>query len=573
MITAVLCFVVVPVFMICSQVFFYFVERTRTQSVVEAASLVAANDISRIIVDDPNFGFVALSNYPPVGRATCAPDGEPLPVTGINTLVATVRQNTILARELENATMDNLAAGDHENLKGTIANLNATLQQSVNGMGVANYVDIHGRKVDPLRDVREFLKKNLPANVHLKYVRLSNGWLRGGSETSTPVPQPERLARLKNDQIRGGEYQAFLDVPVEQRSFSFAGLGRSSALVSAAEFSPADSRHINSIVRVECLVSVDNVCHFGLPFGLDSLSEVKCAACAQPFTLPDIGPKGVMTLRFTGGPVPGLQCWSDFLNQGNFRESKITSYDIIGGDYPLDSQARMVQLQGGDSPGAAQLFAENLYYWLRNGHTRPRLDAVLSMINESFRCEPSEVYAYEFVPDGRISRRTLTRDPFPVGVTADAQYSTVVDASLQGGLAPIIVFRNDVKRIGVGSGGKHGGQPLAGYPLNWCELREFGGDEAMAQQLGKGRLGTHMAMVGNDVDPYEFLKRAGSNQGDSGGQIVFCSSDGKPLTLQPRKNFYSGGLALDIEIGGTRQIMSPEVDVARMRMLRFSRRI
>lgn len=574
MITAVLCFVVLPLFMVCSQVFFFFIERSRTQSVVEAASLIAANDVSRIIVNDPDFGFVALSNYPPVGVATCAADGEPLPVTGINTLVATVRQNTIVAKELENPTIDRLAENDHHSLQRTVDTLNSTLSRSLSGNGYSEYTDIHGRKVDPVRDVQAFLKKNLPANVHLKYVRLSNGWLRGGTDTATAAPQPARLAQVREDQLKGGEYQAFIDMPVSSRNFHFAGLGRSSSLVSPSEFCASDRKHINSIVRLDCLVSVDNVCKFPLPFGLDALSDVQCAACAQPFTLPDIGPKGVMTLRFTGGPVPGLQSWSDFLNAGNFRDTKVTNYDISGGDYPLDSQARMIQLAGGsnDSPGAAELFAENLFYWLRNGHARPRVDAVLAMVNEPFRGDPDEVYAYEFTPDGRISRRILTRDPFPVGVTADAQNSTVIDTSIQGGINPVIVFRNDVKRIGVASGGKHAGQPLPGYPLNWCELREYGGDEAMAQQLGKGRLGTKMQLVGQSVDPYEFLKNAGSNQG-SAGSIVFCSSDGKALSLQPRKNFYSGGLALDIEIGGTRQIIAPAAEISRMRMFTAGRRI
>ena len=194
------------------------------------------------------------------------------------------------------------------------------------------------------------------------------------------------------------------------------------------------------------------------------------------------------------------------------------------------------------------------------------------MVNESFPVDGSDVYAYEFIPDGRISRRVLSRDPFPVGVTADAQNSTVVDTSIASGITPVIVFRNDVKRIGVASGGKHGGQPLNGFPLNWCELREYGGDEALAKQLGKGRLGTKMQLIGHDVDPYEFLKTAGSNQG-SAGDIVFCSSDGKPLSLQPRKNFYSGGLALDIEIGGTRQIIAPDVEISRMRAFTAGRRI
>ena len=70
-----------------AQLALYQVDKTRTESVIDAAGLVAADDLSRLIINDPNFGYVSLSNYPPIGIATCAADGEPLPVVGINTLV------------------------------------------------------------------------------------------------------------------------------------------------------------------------------------------------------------------------------------------------------------------------------------------------------------------------------------------------------------------------------------------------------------------------------------------------------------------------------------------------------
>jgi hypothetical protein len=58
---------------------------------IEAASLAAARDLSRIIIEDHNIGFVALSDYSPVGTITKASDGYPTPVHGINTVLATAR--------------------------------------------------------------------------------------------------------------------------------------------------------------------------------------------------------------------------------------------------------------------------------------------------------------------------------------------------------------------------------------------------------------------------------------------------------------------------------------------------
>ncbi len=98
---------------------------------------------------------------------------------------------------------------------------------------------------------------------------------------------------------------------------------------------------------------------------------------------------------------------------------------------------------------------------------------------------------------------------------------------------PIIIFRKNDKRLGTQTGGKHAGQPIAGTPLNWCELSEYGGDDFIAGAVRKGRLASGLTLLN-----------------PSGGNSVFRGFDGKTICLQPRKSYYSGGLAVDIEIGG-----------------------
>jgi len=269
-------------------------------------------------------------------------------------------------------------------------------------------------------------------------------------------------------------------------------------------------------------------------------------------------------LRFSGIPVQGLYSWSDLLKENNFRDSQISMFDAVGGDFPVDHDARMRQYRPDFHTGTAQQFGEHLYYWLRNGHLRPRLDAIMSMVNDPFQSRPNEVYLYEFANNGTISRRALPRDPFQVGVTADAQCSVIADTNIQAGVTPVIIFRDDVKRLGTRSGGKHGGQPLAGDPLNWCEMQEFGGDELLAQGLGKGKLGTSLTVVDTSNPVVQTNKSVNFD--------VFRKIDGRSLLIQPRKSFYSGGLALDIEIGGIRPSTARQ-DVASMRNLRFKRRV
>jgi len=240
-----------------------------------------------------------------------------------------------------------------------------------------------------------------------------------------------------------------------------------------------------------------------------------------------------------------MQSWSDLLKREGFQDRKITTYDVVSGDYPLDGEARMVPHYSEMQLGAAQQFSENLYCWLRNGCLRPRIDAVLAMVTESFKSDPTQIYAYEFAKDGNISRRILEKDPFPVGVTADEQFSSTVDTRIQNGVSPIIIFRNNVKRLGTEHGGKHAGQPLAGNPLNWCEIPEYGGDEHQALGLGKGRLGTGLTLLDptGSVDPEQAIFDKNFS--------LFRQLDGKGMCMQPRRSFYSGGLALDIEVGGT----------------------
>ncbi|MFA6209000.1 MAG: Tad domain-containing protein [Candidatus Obscuribacterales bacterium] len=544
-----ICFVVAPTLMFLCEACLQIVARSRAQSVVEAAGLIAANDLSKIIVDDAHFGLVSLSNYPPIGKGTCAPDGEPLPITGINTLVGTVRQNAIIAQELQNAQMDYLVDRDKDALDKSIAELNRTFTECLNSKTGASdskdkWLDLQANPITPNEDVEAFLRKNLPENVEIESIKLSHGWLEGEGDTTISVPLPANLAQMPITS-KTNTYRPFINIAAARRNFNFAGVGPKSSLVSSSAFRPADKNHICSIVRLECVLKLQSLGKIKIPLYDESMNRAYCVATCQPFAMPDTGPKGAMTLRFTGGPVAGLRSWSDFLRDGTFRDNRVTTYDAVGGDYPLDSEARMQQCSPAVVPTTSNQFAEHFYYWLRNGHTKPRIDAVLEMVNAQFQSGPNEIYAYEFANNGDISRRVISKDPFPIGVTADSQYSTIADTNVQGGVAPIIIFRNDVKNLSRESGGKHCGQPLTGYPLNWCELSEYGGDPHVAVNLGKGRLGTRLTIV----DPSGTASTDEAINDPNFG--LFKTFNGEELFSQPRRSFYSGGLALDIEIGGT----------------------
>lgn len=560
------CFVILPMLLGASQIAVYFMDKTRAQSAVEAACLLAANDVSRMIIDDPHFGYVALSNYPPVGRATYAGDGEPLPVVGINTLVGTVRQNNIIAEELDNRYMRDLAEEDKEKLDNTIRTLNRSIKKCLAGKEdnspgskslPDSFHDINGSAIDARKDVVELLSSSLPDGIKLESVTITAGWLKDGKDSCQDLPKPLSLARVHPEQMVKEKYRPFVDIPVGKNKYTFAGLSKNTSQVPIGSFQPGDDKHINSIIKVECTLALENLKWEMLPFGLDSMQRITVSACGQPYSLPDVGPKGVMTLRFTGGNVPGLQSWADFTNPGTFHLSNVTNYDIVGGDYPSDPEARLVRRDKNPDLSPDQEFSEHLYCWLRNGHTRPTIDAVKGMMQQQLRSASNEIYAYEFAPDGSISRRVIAKDPFPVGMTAESQYQSMVDTKIQSGLTPMIIFRNDVRQLGQQNGGKHAGQPLAGNPINWCEIAEYGGDESMAENLGKGRLGTKLTLFDTSREESD------QETSNSPGYNLFRTFEGKEMTLQPRRSFYSGGLAVDIEIGGTK-FQSAQEDIDKM---------
>ncbi len=215
----VVCFVLIPLVVVLARIDVCFVDRARVQNVVEAAGLLAANDVSRIMINDPNFGFVSFSNYAPIGRATVAGDGEPLPVSGINMLIGTLRQNTILAHELSNRTMLSLASEDHALLERTIEDLNFAVKDALTATPREKHFDSNGEAIEPMRAINAFLNSNLPHNVKLVSVNVRNGWLLSGGRTGIAIPQPQVLAQLKPGQFQDGKYKPFINLPVDDLSF------------------------------------------------------------------------------------------------------------------------------------------------------------------------------------------------------------------------------------------------------------------------------------------------------------------------------------------------------------------
>lgn len=446
--------VFVPIIIFICQLSPYFVCRGKAENVVQAAAIVAANDLSRIVINDSHFGYVSLSNHPATGKATRAQDGEALPVTGINTLIGTLRHNAAVAAAMRNDTINNLVDIDSRFLYKTTRDLQSKLADCLTGFDEGTF-DKDGKSVDAMDDVKTFLSQNLPPNLEIKTVKMTLGWLEDGSDTTIDVPQPAQYSLVSEQDVVDGKYLAFKNYPIKNINFSFAGLGKQAHLVSGKKFKEADIYHMSSVIKLECtLVSKED--H-------QAVSEI--TVCSQASTQPDESLNGAMTLRFTGRPMPGLLSWNDLLVNGSFFDNKQTSYFVTGGDFPYDPTARMYESRYQTPEGTSERFANHFYNWLRNGKMRPRIDSVLSMLNQPFDSTSNQIYTYQFDKDGKIVRKSFNGDQFEPPVTADGQLSTMSDTRIKSGSSAIILFRDNVDKL-ASTSGKHGGQPLAGYPID-----------------------------------------------------------------------------------------------------------
>ena len=121
------------------------------RTAIESAALAAAKDLSRIVVEDPNFGFVSLSDGAPVGTSTAAGDKYFMPVHGINTILGTIRLDMIVADQLNDPVMRDFIDRDYSNAMAAKDRLVNVLESAVSGTSEAGSEprDRGGEIVDP----------------------------------------------------------------------------------------------------------------------------------------------------------------------------------------------------------------------------------------------------------------------------------------------------------------------------------------------------------------------------------------------------------------------------------------
>src|SRR5262249_42891033 len=122
-------------------------------------------------------------------------------------------------------------------------------------------------------------------------------------------------------------------------------------------------------------------------------------------------------------------------------------------------------------------------------------------------------------------------------VYENQNYAVSYNAIIAGGYSWMMVYRDYARILGTTSGGKHAGQVFPGDPIDWCELSRFDSDLDQALKKGKGAQALRLQVNGRSY-PQDGVMLEGA---------YFTKQNGNPLSHQPRRSQYSGGLAVYFE--------------------------
>lgn len=441
----------------------------RSKCALEAASLAAARDLSCIVLNDPKWGYIALTDQPPVGKDTLAEDGYPLPVTGINTIIATARLELLVAHSLGTNEAIDCAMEDVTSARKAARQLGRVLRNSLrNDKRSANSLkdehliarDIHGQVVRPLdsaRNVYEQNAKHLLGTLGWQLESLNADLGALTDEGGTNTPRPENAERF---------YPAFKDVPVGDEPFYFAGLGKQVSLVESSLYETSRSGpQVCSILRLVAQLKRT---------GSTGTDYMKSVACAQPAFIEDKVPASYMVLRFPNGIPHGADSLRGLLTSRGM-SGNIPLYTASGGDFPVDTGAQLKENPGKATATVRHAFTRAFFDWLRTAHAKPKLHAILEALDSQFaRQHASTTYLFTFDDNGSIEIAAPENYPFTTQTAYENQlYTVAFNAINANGLNWSLRLRDQVHRLGKLEGGKHAGQPMPSrVPVNFKQDEE-----------------------------------------------------------------------------------------------------
>ena len=368
------------------------------QTAIDAAALQAAKDIGRIVING-NFGKVALvDDVPPDGNYALRN------VLGINTILATIRLDLIIAHKLGNTTM--IYAG--QQLLANAAADSDTLTSTINGAvaGTATAYDKGGNTIDVLGDALAAYNNNgrRIANTNKSLVSKSMkvivGQLPSGigrTNVPTPIPATDDTTTQDTTYASNGFYKPYVAISVPGSSsttVTFVASGAAPSLVSNSSFTTLTAGVAPAVVQVTADELVSSLAPNGQKGQMQSTVHVAATAqCGgQRFTTPS----GGLYIAYPDGFPPStsvdLTSVASFMNDSQLPDGSSAStaspftgwsgqsdatYSVNSGGGNLTSAAFLGR-QGDDPSVALSIMTFN---WLFSLGLRPNIDAVVNALN------------------------------------------------------------------------------------------------------------------------------------------------------------------------------------------------
>ena len=462
------------------------------RTAIEGAALQVANDISRIVYEDPNFGFVAISDFAPIGYDTKARDNQLTPVRGINTILGTVRLDMIIADAMGNSEMQTLAQADYQNAMKAVQSLQSELTDACSASPKNDHRDWDGNIINVTQDAVAAYNQNIirmsgsQTALDPSSVKITLGILTNGASTNTAIPTPASYANVtaaqtKVDTFPNNQavtcYKSFTNIPYGNgvsNAFVFCGVDNSLKLVDISQFTTNISGlpyALTSIVKVEG----DQV------YQADSqnyaATRVHSIACAQPASAGDPRPfPGAMVLGFPNGVMPEITSLNDILNKPGIAKIPMSVSTSTTGD---TGNNPIVPAIG--NPGVGTTGSIGGYHWLRRAGTKANVQSIINVFGQALTSvggggtiitgtgsmntvQPGMMYVYAFDTTGNAQLSAQVETPSRQILESNHQLvgKSMSNVTSSNGNAYGVVWSDMVAFPGTLYGGSHAGEPLLG---------------------------------------------------------------------------------------------------------------
>lgn len=567
------------------------------KTAIEAAALSAARDVSRIVIQTPEYGWIGVSDSAPNGAGTVADDNYYVPVRGINTIIGTNRICRIIAAELNDDTLKTMVNKDLEWAKKAQAKLKAELDKAMAKGYVAK--DSKGQNVEVYKNAEDAYKANgVRMTGASDYVdgslKLTLGSLSSGAPTNVPLPRPLLKAQVPAAAQTNNFYLSYTNVPVQGVDYVFAGIGDAIKLVDSKKWVASNGSlpyEMPTIVKAEAEQQLkgDQVNGY----------KVRAVACAQPANVTDPKPfPGAFTFSFPDGLCPEIPNPGALLTYANAQKPGITASWMYAkdGDYPVEQPVATMQNLGFPYDGLLPVntgvaFRRGLIDWWKRAGTKLNISSAVAMLNDAtYKFQepnpktvhwktPAKVgdsYKYDLGPipngnihiyrvdpnSGGITYQAKQLDPIEIPIAPENQlYSESLDVVKNSSVGKQTVgpfmfpntgdlfdqvyllpnfdvyVRDMVYQPGGTWGGKHGGEPM-NHPKT-AFLKPTPG----LMELGSGGLGAKPKPYddGGDDKPYTPPKPKGSGLPPAiTSQSDLAETAGYPATFYQKYQVGSG---------------------------------